>query len=204
MNKVIAILMLVSTSAFADISGHIGYSSDYVFRGVNQTTESGALSLSLEAESNGFYTGIWASEVDFGDIVSYEYDYYVGFAFALTQNVSVDLGIIQYNFDELIEESEEMYIGVSVNNFSGYLYENIDNDDTFAELSYLLPFIDFVDTEVIYGYHDEDNDYAQLRFSKSFDNGISTILTVGRTEQLEVYSFRESAEKVFFSLLYNF
>ena len=91
MNKVIAILMLVSTSAFADISGHIGYSSDYVFRGVNQTTESGALSLSLEAESNGFYTGIWASEVDFGDIVSYEYDYYVGFAFALTQNVSVDL-----------------------------------------------------------------------------------------------------------------
>ena len=57
MKNVITLMLglFLTTSAYADITGNIGYQNDYVFRGVNQTQSGGSLSTQVIVDSNGFY-----------------------------------------------------------------------------------------------------------------------------------------------------
>ncbi|MDZ7791546.1 MAG: TorF family putative porin [Xanthomonadales bacterium] len=65
-----------SSSALAvDLSANIGYSSEYIYRGIPQKTSSAFGGLDLEA--GGFYAGTWGADV--GDGV--EIDYYGGYGF---------------------------------------------------------------------------------------------------------------------------
>ena len=68
---------LLSTSAFAGVSGGVNVTSDYLFRGVSQTQGNPAIQWNLEAEKNGVYGGTWGSQIDFGAKASIEYDFYV-------------------------------------------------------------------------------------------------------------------------------
>lgn len=65
-----------STSTLAvDLSANIGYSTEYIYRGIPQKTSSAFGGLDLEV--GGFYAGIWGADV--GDGV--EIDYYGGYGF---------------------------------------------------------------------------------------------------------------------------
>lgn len=67
---------ITSASAFAvDLSGNIGYSSEYIYRGIPQKSSSAFAGLDLEA--GGFYLGTWGADV--GDGI--EVDYYGGYGF---------------------------------------------------------------------------------------------------------------------------
>ncbi len=60
--------LLASVGAAADITGNIGLTSDYVFRGLSQTDEKPAIQGGLDyAHSSGAYAGVWASNVDFSE-----------------------------------------------------------------------------------------------------------------------------------------
>lgn len=53
--------------------------SDYVFRGVSQTLEEPAIQAGVDVTHGKFYTGAWASNVDFGDgATDAEVDLYAG------------------------------------------------------------------------------------------------------------------------------
>ena len=79
-NKFLALLLATCTlPAFADVSGYLGYTSDYMWRGVSQTMGKGAMQGNLMIEKNGLYGGVWASQVDFGDEATYEMDFYAGY-----------------------------------------------------------------------------------------------------------------------------
>ena len=50
------------------ISADLALSTDYLFRFVSQTNEDPALSGGVDwSADNGFYVGVWGSNVDFGD-----------------------------------------------------------------------------------------------------------------------------------------
>mgnify|MGYP001382155475 CR=1 FL=1 len=82
MKNVITLMLglFLTTSAYADITGNIGYQNDYVFRGVNQTQSGGSLSTQVIVDSNGFYGGVSASLALLGDINVAEPDARAGFA----------------------------------------------------------------------------------------------------------------------------
>jgi uncharacterized protein (TIGR02001 family) len=81
-------------------SWNAAIASDYVFRGVSQTDEEAALQLGADLNfDNGFYVGVWASNVDFGsggpDV---EVDTYIGWNTDLSDSWNLDLMLNRYNY----------------------------------------------------------------------------------------------------------
>ena len=94
-------LLATSSAALADVSATVNLTSDYTFNGVSQTGNDPALQGSLDyAGADGFYTGAWASTVDFGnaDDTNAELDVYVGNYFQLDEKTGLDAGIAYYTY----------------------------------------------------------------------------------------------------------
>lgn len=92
-------LALLSHQALAQWSVTTSFVSDYLFNGVSQTNENPALQGSLDwAGKNGWYAGVWGSNVDFGDDTKIEADIYGGYAYTLSDNLNLDVGVAQYTY----------------------------------------------------------------------------------------------------------
>ncbi|MGB1298179.1 MAG: TorF family putative porin [Psychrobium sp.] len=94
-------LLLLSTSAMANVSSTVKVVSDYTFNGVSQTSNDPALQASLDyAADSGLYVGTWASNVDFGDTdeTKTEWDAYLGKFYQLNEKWSLDTGIAYYTY----------------------------------------------------------------------------------------------------------
>jgi uncharacterized protein (TIGR02001 family) len=69
----VALTLLTSGAAVADVSANLGFASDYYYRGIFQAEVSA--SGGLDYESGGFYVGSWAADVKDG----LEVDGYFGY-----------------------------------------------------------------------------------------------------------------------------
>ena len=165
---------------YADVSGSVGVDSDYFWRGVSQNNGDPATSLNLEYQGDGFYVGTWASDVNFAGDKDYEFDFYAGYALAVTDAVSIDVGLIHYTYDTLKADLDEIYINVGVNNFSLSHARDIDNGGrAFTQVEYTLPFISQLDVGVVYALMSDDyvsaaglsdDDYFGINLSKDVGN----------------------------------
>lgn len=121
------------------VSANVSLATDYVWRGVSQTSENPAISGGFDwAPSDNFYVGTWASNVDFGDVENIEVDLYAGWTTELSSGLSVDIGFIQYLFfdDANDADANEIYGGLGYNGFSGKLSYDVDNKNLYAEAGY--------------------------------------------------------------------
>ena len=108
MKRTIATIGLAATLAAvsapvaaADFSANIGYNSQYIYRGIFQSSSSANGGLDLNA--GGFYLGTWAADVEDG----IEIDYYGGYAFDVGDfNFGVGGTIYTYtsDFDDTYKE----------------------------------------------------------------------------------------------------
>ncbi|WGM31987.1 TorF family putative porin [Brevundimonas sp. NIBR11] len=80
-----------------DVAFNAALTSDYVFRGVSQTSEDPALQVGVDLTNGGFYVGAWASNVDFGDDTDAEIDLYGGYRTEV-EGFAVDFGIVGYTY----------------------------------------------------------------------------------------------------------
>jgi len=170
MKNLILLLAMASLPAFASVSGHLGYTSDYMYRGVSQSQGANAFQGSVAIESNGFALELWASEVDFGTDTSLEYDFTGSYTFQATNKVHMSVGVIQYNYDKDIDDVEEWF--VSMGNTLGTVkyFADIDNSETDLVQVFLnVPFIKVVDVKFEHGIFDKENDYTMLHVSKEFE-----------------------------------
>ena len=128
----IALACAVSTSAQAQstwsVSGNLALTSDYLFRGLSQTSQDPALQGGVEAaHSTGVYVGAWGSNVNWlsdlsstGSPVSnsLEVDAYAGWRGAITDEVKFDGGIYTYYYPGdyphgfTKADTTELYLGV--------------------------------------------------------------------------------------------
>ena len=101
LKKLLVSMAIVSSTALtfapattqAGASANIGYVSNYVFRGVQQTnTGSGSAGLDYEDDS-GLYVGTWGADVDDG----LEYDFYAGWGGAFS-DVNLGIGATYYGY----------------------------------------------------------------------------------------------------------
>jgi len=116
-HKLPILLMLAAasgTSTAADepaspyaFTANVGLATDYIFRGISQTSHDPALQGGIDyAHSGGFYAGVWGSNVswiaDSGAIasgsVTMELDTYFGFRNGFAGDFTYDIGFIRYNY----------------------------------------------------------------------------------------------------------
>ncbi len=89
------------------ITSNVGLMSNYVWRGISQTTHKPAIQGGFDyAHSGGFYAGVWGSNVSWivdtattatGN-ATLELDTYFGFKSSLAKDFTYDVGFIRYNY----------------------------------------------------------------------------------------------------------
>jgi uncharacterized protein (TIGR02001 family) len=151
----------------AEISGNVTMATDYVFRGVSQTNEKGAIQGGFDVDfGNGFYAGTWASNVDFGSEVTTEMDFYGGYAFDAAEGVGVDLGVVHFVYpgDEATLNYTELVASVSVSDFSfGLVYSpdyfgDSNNEATVLNVDYSKSIAEAVSIDLHVGMTTTDED----------------------------------------------
>jgi len=90
----------IASAGDLSVSTSIDYVTDYVFRGVSLAES--AIQPGVEVASGDFYAGAWAStaigdtSILFGD----ELDLYAGYGMALSDSLSLDVGITYYHYPQ--------------------------------------------------------------------------------------------------------
>lgn len=190
--------LLLTNNAFAAVSGNIGGTSNYLWRGVTQTNDAVAIQGGIDySHDSGFYAGTWASNVDFGNDTSYELDLYAGYGGSITDDLSYDFGYLYYaypdaegsiDFGELHGTITWKWVELSyshvINAGDDVAAEPFDNKD----MSYLAATASFPLTEKLslsfhYGYSTGDvveawfteDNYADYNVTLSADTGIGTV-----------------------------
>lgn len=92
-----ALLLITATVQAVEISGYVTLATDYVYRGISQTSEGATAQggFDITADS-GLYAGIWGSNVSFDGSV--EIDYFVGFSNEVFEGFGYDVGLIHYDY----------------------------------------------------------------------------------------------------------
>ena len=116
-----AIVEVPAAESALEISANMAVTSNYVWRGMTQTSNSPAIQGGIDLGYKGFYLGTWGSNVEFGDTEnSLEADFYAGYA-GEAMGIGYDVGIIQYSYPHNSDalNFEEAYVGLS-KDFDGF------------------------------------------------------------------------------------
>ncbi|AGA88974.1 conserved hypothetical protein, proteobacterial [Thioflavicoccus mobilis 8321] len=111
-----------SADAPFSLSANIGAVSNYLWRGMTQTDDGPAIQGGIDlSHESGFYAGTWASNIDWDDDDSpnYELDLYMGYDFTLPiENASLGINTIYYAYPDGDTDVDFWEIGIS----GGYQY----------------------------------------------------------------------------------
>jgi uncharacterized protein (TIGR02001 family) len=94
----VAAALLATTTASAEVTGNLGFMSNYVFRGIEQN-DSSAMG-GVDWGHKGFYLGVWAADVDKG----LEIDYYGGYEFDVG-DFSFGVGGTYYDYTDNFDDN---------------------------------------------------------------------------------------------------
>ncbi len=91
--------VLTSGVATAELSGNAAIASNYIWRGVTQTTDQASGQGGIDwGHESGVYAGTWVSNVDFSGLGDgYEMDVYAGYA-GEVGDIGYDVGVISYQY----------------------------------------------------------------------------------------------------------
>ncbi|MDH5471814.1 MAG: TorF family putative porin [Gammaproteobacteria bacterium] len=117
---------LFAGSAMAELTGNIGVSNNYIWRGVTQTDDESAVSGGIDfKDKSGLYAGTWFSNMANN---SYKHDLYAGFA-GKSGQIGYDAGLIMhmYPVDNNVDFTE-LYVNAGVKQFNFGLAFTINSD----------------------------------------------------------------------------
>jgi len=149
--------ILTSGIASADLSANASIYSNYIWRGVSQTSDQAAGQGGIDwGTDGGLYAGTWLSNLSGG---SYEMDVYAGFATDM-----FDVGVITYQYPTSTDGNfTEVYASGSIVGFTAGVALTVDKataagDDT-----------DDLYIHASYGFAARDIDYSVYVGNYSFD-----------------------------------
>lgn len=102
MKKLLLALLVAAgaTAAQAEVTGNLGLTSDYRFRGISQTQNAPAVQGGIDyAHKSGFYVGNWNSSVSsevYTNGAGVESDLYAGFKKDVYKGITIDVGSYNY------------------------------------------------------------------------------------------------------------
>ncbi len=168
----LTLALTISSTQAAEVSGTIGFTNDYRFRGISQTTGDAAVQGSLDvAFDNGVYAGVWGSNVDWGDDANIEIDYYLGFGNDINDNLSYDLSLAYYTYPGY-KAADGDYAELSLAlNYSGLNMGGSDLGDIGVTFAYSNDYFNSGD----------DSKYIALDYSYGVTENISLDLHAGHS-----------------------
>lgn len=180
MKKLLASCLLASvvgvgSSAYAafSISGDMTVGSDYVFRGIKLADTT--FHPSVELAFDDLYVGVWgALPLEKRSSMGYidEWDVYAGYGFALSDNLSMDVGATYYYYPiDGADDTLEAYVGFNWDlegwtpGIYGYYDFDLETWTLQASVGYSIPFESAgtsLDLSATYGYvsPDEADSYS--------------------------------------------
>ncbi len=144
-------LLAVSVSSFnveavEGLSANVGATSNYLWRGLEQTNGNAAISGGIDYETgSGFYVGTWVSNAEWSDGMTYELDLYGGYS-GSTDSFSYDLGFVHYAYPDSTDDVDftEVNASISMGIFSfGYAVLADAEGVDFGDDSYISAAADF-------------------------------------------------------------
>ena len=132
----------IGTSAL-ETSANMAVTSNYVWRGMSQTSNSPAYQAGVDIAYNGFYLGTWGSNISWtaDNSSSLEADIYAGYT-GKVSGISYDLGYIVYSYPNVsnVNNFKEAYLGLG-KDFEGFSLNakysfGIDNAPDDYEITY--------------------------------------------------------------------
>mgnify|MGYP001208655976 FL=1 len=211
LKKATAGIALLAMSSFASADGHseisysanLGFMSDYMYRGVHQSSSSAMGGFDIEYGS--FYLGTWFADLQedgwvAGSHRGFEYDVYAGFGFDLTDSVSGYVGYTIYRYTDkgaaaFDDDYDEVNVGVSfalTDDLSLSLdYSNGENtltDQSEVDYDILTTTIEYMGAYFTYGdwgvseddTGETDAEYIEIGYSRTvgdFDLGGAFVLS---------------------------
>ena len=153
---------ILSLPSFASVSANVSFTSDYIWRGMTQSDAPAIQGGFDYAAENGFYAGIWGSNVNFNNGAGSELDLYMGYGFEVG-GVGVDVGYISYEYIDSTPDAtfDETYLGLSFGDL-GVSFAFGDYD--YTEVSYALG-------DVSFSYGDYDGYGSNFLISYGFSCG---------------------------------
>jgi len=176
---VVLLLGLGVTSQAGETETGIGYSmngtltSNYVWRGMTQNNESGAVQGGVDLDYKGVYVGAWGSSLTNGT----EADFYGGYANSAF-GIDYDLGYISYrysadkslNFEEAYLTLGKTFLDDKLSVSASY-FVGIDQATDYVEGSVGYDF-DYFTVAGTYGYYDAMGQNYTATISKSLTENI--------------------------------
>lgn len=147
---ILSILFLPVLASANTLSINAGFTTDYVARGTSQTLGNEAYQFGIDYTfDNGFYAGVWTSNVDFGDGTDQEIDGWIGWRKSLNALNTLDLSfsLFAYTNDPVPYEMVE---------FKTMLTQAKDKWSVTETLAYSPDYFDILDQsvwgELAFGY----------------------------------------------------
>jgi len=154
---------LMSTAAVADLTGNLGATSNYMWRGQTQTAGGSSISGGVDySHSSGAYAGIWTADTSFG---SPETDFYAGFA-GEAGDISYDVSLISYQYLQVRgADWSEVLVSGGIADFSFGLgitdnYADTGSDALYVEAAYEMKVGKEAGLSVHVGSYDFDDETA--------------------------------------------
>ncbi len=187
---------LSSASAFAELSANVGVVSDYIFRGITQTSSAAANGGIDWSDESGFYAGIWAINIEGGastgngfavikptsGVAGLEIDTYLGYG-GEVEDFSYSIGFTHYEYSGDFDTTyDEVNLGAGYGDFSLDIaigtHENTPQDDDY--LWYSLGYSTGPFSVSYNGFgQDADGEYIELGMSTDIggaDAGITLVV----------------------------
>ena len=160
MKKLLLLLTMISLPSYSDVSANVSFATDYIWRGMTQSDGPAIQGGYDFAAENGFYAGIWGSNVNFNDGAGSELDYYFGYSFE-AGSIGIDIGYIGYDYPKNNTglDFEEIYVGFSMGDFGVLFAEGQDQAPDYAEISYAIGSVSFS-----YGEYDDYGDNLGISY----------------------------------------
>lgn len=111
-----------------EVTMNAGVTSNYLWRGVSQSSDSASVSGGIDyASESGFYAGTWVGSL--GDGSGAETDFYLGFG-GEAGSIGYDVGYIYYHYGDADDiDFGEVYGSISVAGFDLGLAYTVNNED---------------------------------------------------------------------------
>lgn len=220
---------LLAPTVSAEVSGYVGASSDYRFRGVSQSAGKPALQAGIDySADNGFFAGAWASTIDFDKGLGaddatgadVELDVFAGYAGSLGDNIEYDFTIYQYLYpgDDISQDYRDYTLGIYVSDFHfAYWYANDygngGDDYSYFETNYSHELSEnwSLDLHAGYNFGDALEDIEYVDYSVGVSTSVSGVdvsiawlgSNIDSDEEVKKDAFK-SSDTLWISAIYNF
>jgi len=176
----LALAAAMPMTAMAEMSGNIGYTSNYLWRGQTQTNDQSAISGGLDySHSSGVYAGVWTSNANWAgatETSTTEMDLYLGYA-GKAGEFTYDVGYISYGYPTAkSNDFSEVYLGGGYGPVSFKYSTDSANDTSYMELAASFDLSEKMGMGLHYGTWGNSatgTDYSVTLTSGDFSFGLS-------------------------------